>query len=95
MKNHIEFCRVKYDDREECFPLVYHIQYLEERRSQMQKALIIYGRDELLIASYDELGEEVFLFHTQLRRALWWLDWSAFITSATASTILREPDFTK
>ena len=79
VKNHIEFCRVKYDNRKECFPLVYHIQYLEEPIAKHKETIRSYGAISrpqrgglaLLLDEIDELEVEVFQYHCHLRWVLY------------------------
>ena len=79
VNGYMEYCRVKYADRVECFPLVYNIQYVEELLEEHKEILISYGVTtyqtqifhgslELLVLSYDELEEEVFHLQSHLRR---------------------------
>lgn len=75
----IECCRVKYGDRQECFPLVYHIQYLEEHIAEHNETIRSYGAIThpfygglaLLIHSYDELVDEVNHLQCHLRWVLY------------------------
>ena len=79
MKDHIEFCRVKYDNRKGCFPLVYHIQYLEEPIAKHKETIKSYGAIRppirgglaLLLDEIDELEDEVFHLQCHLRWILY------------------------
>ena len=78
VKAHVAFCYEKYNRRNECFPLVYKIQFLEELAEDHKKRIVSYtsnfskhcfykGGRELLISSYDELLDEIDEHHAHLR----------------------------
>ena len=66
VKEHIVFSYKEFDGRNDCFPLVYKIQFLEEIAEDHRKRIVSYksnnfsnGGRELLISSYDELLDDI------------------------------------
>ena len=77
VKAHVAFCYEKYNRRNECFPLVYKMQFLEEIAEDHRNRIVSYtsngfsnGGRELLISSYDEVLDEL---DEHLHTLIWFL----------------------